>query len=335
MARDRDPVPSDERVRRSVRRTLANVLILIFSIAVIGAWFYFGVYELQPGQAAVVLRLGRYSETVSEPGLRWHWPPPIETHEIVNVASIEWEEFGMPGPGESEPTGKALLEAQMQTGDNNIVNVSFVVRYMVKDAFQSRYRVAQPRQTLRDAAQAAVREVVGRTPIDAVLSEKLEQIKAESGQILQQTLDRYQSGLLVNGIEIQEPKPPSPVVGAFREVLAAAQDRSRLVNESQGYANEVVPKARAQAVEQREQARGYRESKVAEATGAAERFRALEAEYRKAPDVTRRRLYLETMETVLPQVETVIVDPNSAHLLPYLPIGGAKLPVQVSPETKK
>jgi len=335
MARASDPLPSDEKVRRSVRRTLANILIFTVSLAVIVAWSYFGIYELQPGQAAVVLRLGRYSETVSEPGLRWHWPPPIETHEIVNVASIEREEFGMPGPGETEPTGKALLEAQMQTGDNNIVNVSFVVRYIVKDAFQSRYRVAEPRQTLRDAAQAAVREVVGRTPIDDVLSQKREQIKAESGQILQQTLDRYESGLLVNGIEIQDAKPPSSVVAAFNEVLAAAQDRSRLVNESQGYANEVVPKARAQAVEQREQARGYRESKVAEATGAAERFRALEAEYLKAPEVTRRRLYLETMETVLPQVETVVVDPGSAHVLPYLPIGAAKPAPQAPPETKK
>ena len=241
----------------------------------------------------------------------------------------------MPAAGEAEPKGKALLEAQMQTGDNNIVNVSFVVRYMVKDAFQSRYRVAEPSQTLRDAAQAAVREVVGRTPIDAVLSLKREQIKAESGQILQQTLDGYESGLLVNGIEIQDAKPPSPVVAAFNEVLAAAQDRSRLVNEAQGYANEVLPKAHAQAVEQREQARGYRESKVAEATGAAERFRALDSEYRKAPDVTRRRLYLETMETVLPQVETVVVDPSTAHVLPYLPIGAAKSAPQASPEAKK
>ncbi|HBZ69756.1 MAG TPA: FtsH protease activity modulator HflK [Deltaproteobacteria bacterium] len=335
MARAPDPVPSDEKVRRSVRRTLANLVVFTLSLAVLIAWSYFGVYELQPGQAAVVLRLGRYSETVSEPGLRWHLPPPIETHEIVNVASIEREEFGMPAPGEAEPKGKALLEAQMQTGDNNIVNVSFVVRYMVKDAFQSRYRVAEPRQTLRDAAQAAVREVVGRTPIDAVLSQKREQIKAESGQILQHTLDGYESGLLVKGIEIQDAKAPSTVVAAFNEVLAAAQDRSRLVNEAQGYANEVLPKARAQAVEQREQARGYRESKVAEATGAAERFRALDAEYRKAPEVTRRRLYLETMETVLPQVETVVVDPGSAHVLPYLPIGAAKPGAQASPENKK
>ena len=151
MARGPERVPSDERVRRSVRRTLVNLFVLVVSLAVIGAWSYFGFYELQPGQAAVVLRLGRYAETVSEPGLRWHLPPPIETHEIVNVASIEREEFGMPAPGEAEPKGKALLEAQMQTGDNNIVNVSFVVRYMVKDAFQSRYRVAEPRQTLRDA----------------------------------------------------------------------------------------------------------------------------------------------------------------------------------------
>ncbi|HYB13491.1 MAG TPA: FtsH protease activity modulator HflK [Myxococcota bacterium] len=335
MAGSPERLPSDEKVRRSVRRTFVNILVFSLSLAVILAWSYFGIYELQPGQAAVVLRLGRYSRTVSEPGLRWHFPPPLETHEIVNVASIEREEFGMPVAGDAEPKGKALLEAQMQTGDNNIVNVSFVVRYSVKDAFQSRYRVAEPSQTLRDAAQAAVREVVGRTPIDDVLSQKREQIKAESGRILQETLDRYESGLLVRGIEIQDAKPPSSVVAAFNEVLAAAQDRSRLINESQGYANEVLPKARAQAVEQREQARGYRESKVAEATGAAERFRALEAEYHKAPDVTRRRLYLETMETVLPQVETVVVDPGSAHVLPYLPIGAAKPAAQPSPEPKK
>jgi len=317
MAREPQESP-EERVRKSVARTIANLTVLLISLGVLGAWAYFGIYQLEPGQAAVILRFGKYVHTVSQPGLRWHLPPPIEDHEVVNVASIDREEFGYL-TGDAEPTSEEKLEAAMQTSDANIVHLSFVVQYRIKDAFQARYRIADPRPVLRDAAQAAVRGVVGRNTIDDVLSEKRGIVETETQEVLQDTLDHYESGLAVLGIELQDVQPPESVRAAFDDVLGAVQDRNRTVNEAQGYANEVLPKSRAQSVELIESARGYRDARIAEATGQASRFRAIASEYQKAPEVVRTRLFLETMEDVLPSVRTVIVEPGTA-VMPYLPL---------------
>lgn len=320
MARAPNPSP-DEQVRRSVARTIANLTLLAASLAVLGAWSYFGFYQLEPGQAAVILRFGEYVRTEGDPGLRWHLPPPIEGHEVVNVASIDKEEFGT--QHDPETTEELRHGASMQTSDNNIVHVAFVVQYRVKDAFMSRYRIAEPRAILRDAAQSAVRGVVGRHTIDGVLTSERGAVQAQSEQALQESLDRYESGLEVLGIELQDVSPPAPVRAAFDDVLAATQDRNRAVNEAEGYANEVLPKARAQAIEAVEAAKGYRDAKVAEATGEANRFRAIAAEWERAPDVVRTRLYLEAMEEVLPEVRTVIVAPGTA-VMPYLPLDAPK-----------
>jgi membrane protease subunit HflK len=321
MARGPEGSP-DERVRRSVARTIANLTVLAASIALLGAWAYFGLYQLEPGQAAVILRFGEYVRTEGDPGLRWHLPPPIENHEIVNVASIDKEEFGT-GQGAEQSDDELRHEASMQTSDNNIVHVGFVVQYRVKDAFQARYRVADPRAILRDTAQSAVRGVVGRYSIDGVLTAERGAVQAESEEALQEALDHYESGLEVVGIELQDVSPPAEVRSAFDDVLAATQDRNRAVNEAEGYANEVLPKARAEAIEQVESAKGYKDAKVAEATGEAARFRAIAGEYQKAPDVVRTRLFLEAMEQVLPSVNTVIVEPGSP-VLPYLPLDAVR-----------
>jgi membrane protease subunit HflK len=320
MAREKEPSP-EERVRRSVARTIANLTVLAGSIAVLAAWSYFGFYQLEPGQAAVILRFGEYVRTEGDPGLRWHWPPPVESHEIVNVASVDKEEFGT-SDDDRDPEA-VRHEASMQTSDNNIVHVGFVVQYRIKDAFASRYRVASPRELLRDAAQSAVRGVVGRHSIDGVLTSERGLVQAESEEMLQETLDLYESGLEVVGIELQDVSPPEEVRASFDDVLAATQDRNRAVNEAEGYANEVLPKARATAIEAIESAKGYLEAKVAEATGEANRFRAIAAEYQRAPDVVRTRLYLEAMEAVLPEVRTVIVEPGTA-VMPYLPLDAVR-----------
>lgn len=319
MARDESP---DERVKRSVTRTIANATLMLASIAVLAAWSYFGFYQLEPGQAAVILRFGEYVRTEGDPGLRWHLPPPIESHEIVNVESLNKEEFGT-RHGDELSEEELRHEASMQTSDNNIVRVGFVVQYSIKDAFASRYRVAEPQAILRDAAQAAVRGVVGRHSIDGVLREERGIVQSESEQALQESLDLYESGLEVVGIELQDVSPPQEVRAAFDDVLAATQDRNRAVNEAEGYANEVLPKARAESIEAVESAKGYKDAKVAEATGEAARFRAIATEYQKAPDVVRTRLYLEAMEEVLPEVHTVIVQPGTA-VMPYLPLDPAR-----------
>jgi modulator of FtsH protease HflK len=322
MAREPRNAPSEERVQRAVGRTVANVTAALISLAVLGAWAYLGFYTLEPGQAAVILQFGRYVRTESDPGLRWHLPPPVESHEVVNVASIDKEEFGVgfsTAAPDAEPTVSPRPETAMQTSDANIALVGFVVQYRIKDAFQSRFRIASPREVLRDAAEASVRSAVGRNTIDAVLTEKRGIIETEAREELQDRLDRYESGLEVLGVELLDVQPPEAVRAAFDDVQGANQDRNRTINEAQAYANEVLPRARAEAVEDLERARGYRDAKIAEAAGEAERFRAIAAEYTKAPEVVRTRLFLETMEQVLPQVRTFIVQPGTP-VLPYLPL---------------
>ncbi len=319
MARDVESLPPDDEVKRRIGRTVANTFAVLVSIGILVGWAYFGLYQLEPGENAVILRLGSYDRTVEEPGLKWHLPPPLESHEVVRADLVEREAFGFPQEG--EPTATQRLEGVIQTKDNNIAHIGFVVQYQVKDAFFSRYRIADPRSMLRDTAQAAIREVIGRTSIDGVLTDQRGAVESETREQLQDLLDRYESGLLVNGIELQEVQPPPEVQGAFDDVIAAAQDRDRKINEAQGYANEVLPRARAEAAELRRAAEGYRDAKVVEAYGEADRFSALLVEYRKAPEVTRQRLYLETMEEVLPEVEKVIIEPGTTQVLPYLPLG--------------
>ena len=324
MADEPHNAPSDERVKRAVGRTVANVTAVLASPALLAAWSYFGWYTLEPGRAAVILQFGRYQRIETQPGLRWHLPPPVQSHVVVNVASINKEEFGVlvggdePGQDpDAAPPGRD--GSSMQTSDANIVLVGFVVQYRIKDAFQSRYRIADPRDVLRDTAEASVRSAVGRNTIDAVLRERKGIIEAEALEELQDRLDRYESGLEVLGVDLQDVQPPGPVHAAFDDVLGASQDRDRAINEAQGYANEVLPRARAEAIEEVERARGYRDATIAEAAGEAQRFRAIATEYAKAPEVVRTRLFLETMEEVLPEVQTFIVQPGSS-VLPHLPL---------------
>jgi membrane protease subunit HflK len=323
MAGGGEPPTSDERVRRSASRSLANALLLLALLGGLGVWAWLGgaSYTLQPGQAAIVLRLGKHVDTVSQPGLRWHWPAPFETHDVVAVEAVGREAFGFRGADvESAEAGPAALEATMQTRENNIVRLSFEVQYKIKDAFAARFRLANPEATLRDAAQSAIREVVGSSAIEGVLSEDRGLIGDDTRKKLQEILDSYGAGLAIQGVQLKDAQPPAPVRAAFDDVIAAQQDASRAVNEARGFSNEVLPRARAEAAELSEAANAYRQSVVAEATGAAARFSAVAAEHRKAPRVTEKRLYLEAMESVLPGVEKVIIEPGLTSVVPYLPL---------------
>ncbi len=319
MARDVESLPPDDEVKGQVGRRLANAVLTVVSLGVLVAWAYFGFYQLDPGENAVILTLGRYSNTVETPGLKWHLPPPIQAHDIVRVDLIEREQFGFRS-GESEASELEQIEGVIQTKDNNVAHVGFVVQYKIKDAFRSRYRITDPRATLRDTAQASIREIIGKTPIDGVLSELRGDVQRQTKDLLQDILDRYESGLRVERVELTEVQPPPEVQDAFDDVIASAQDKDRKRNEAEAYANEVLPQAEAEASELRQAAQGYRDAKVAEAEGEAARFSAVLVEYRKAPEVTRTRLYLETMEEVMPRVQKVIIEPGT-NLLPYLPLG--------------
>ena len=317
------PLTAEDRVRRSVRRTLGNWLFGLLLLAGASAWAWQGAFTLKPGEAAVLLLLGRHYETITRDGFHWRLPPPLLARTVVSMTELRNEDFGFRGRETEQTPVEQLDEASMQTSDNNLVRVSFAAQYTVKDPFLARFRVEDAEGIVRDAAQAAMREVVGRMTVDGVLREKRALVTSDVERLLQQILDSYQSGLEVQGVQLQDVQPPAAVRAAFDDVVAANQDASRLVNEAEGHRNEVLPKARAEAAEVVAQAGGYREAKIAQATGAAQRFRAVAAEYRKAPEVTQKRLYLEAMEEVLPKVEKVIIERGTAQLVPYLPLGQA------------
>lgn len=319
MPEDGD-LPADEKVRRSVARLIGRALVTLALLGVLGAWASLGFYELAPGQGAIVFRLGAYRHTAIEQGLQWHWPPPFERHEIVNVAEVQTQSFGGGASAAPPADASAALSSSVQTRDNNVVHVSFAVQYAIKDAFLARYRLADPAAVLRTAAEAAIREVVGRHGIDEVLSTGRAIVAPETQETLQVILDSYSSGLAISGVELQELQPPPEVQAAFDDVTSAQQDKSRLVNEAEAHRNEVLPRARGEAAEIESAAAGQRESAVAIAAGESGRFEALLAEYQKAPEVTRKRLYLETLEQVLPKVEKWIVEPGAAQLLPWVPL---------------
>ena len=249
-----------------------------------------------------------------------HLPWPIESRQTVNIGRSLRVEFG--NVDATDPT--VLAETAMQTSGNNIVQLEFVVQYRIGKAFESRYRVADVDTLLYDGAQAAMREIVGRNTVDGVISERKGVVGTEAVDLLQLILDKYEAGIVIENVELQEVQPPEGVRAAFDDVIGANQDRSRVINEAEGYANEVLPEARAEARELVEQAAGYRDATIAEARGEAERFLSIVAEYKKAPEITRKRLYLETMEEVLPAVEKVIIEPGTASVVPYLPLGSAR-----------
>jgi len=327
VAEEGENLSTEQRVKRSVARTLGNWTATTVALGVLGVWGSLGAYTLEPGEAAILLRLGWHMGTVTDAGFHLTLPPPIVMREIVNVGMVRNEDFGVAGsapPGGGAAPADArehVHESSMQTSDNNIVRVSFTVQYQIADAYAARYRVADLGAVLRSASAAAMREVVGRMTVDGVLRERRAALTSEVLALLQGILDGYEAGLEVQAVELQDVQPPEAVRAAFDDVVAATQDASRAVNEAEGYRNQLIPNARAEAIELIEGAGGYRDAKIADATGEAARFSAINAEYRKAPDVTRKRLYLETMETVLPGVEKVIIESGAGQVVPYLPLG--------------
>jgi len=298
-----------------------------FLVVILGLWAASGVFIIAPDERGIVLRFGQFVREV-EPGPNYHLPWPIEEVVKPSVTQIRKEEFGFRTVAPGPPTRYQDVdpEALMLTGDENIVKLQFIVQYRINPgpggarAFLFNLRNGQ--KSLRDAAEAAMREVIGRTPIDDALTEGRQQVEENAQTTLQQILDRYDAGIEVVTVKLQDVDPPDQVSDAFKDVISAQQDRERMINEARGYANDVVPKARGQAAQLLNEAEGYREAKVRDATGQAERFVALQQAYDTARDVTRTRLYLETMEEILPRTNTILIDEQAGRqLVPYLPLG--------------
>jgi membrane protease subunit HflK len=291
-----------------------------------------GIYIIAPDERGVVLRFGKAVRD-SDPGPHYRLPWPVEQVVKVPVTRINKEELGFRTVSSGPPARYRQVgaEALMLTGDNNIVSLDFIVQYRVKSTPEGPtdflFNVQNPAGAVRDAGEAAMREVIGASKIDDALTEGKERIQVEAETLLQKILDGYGTGIEVVTVKLQDVDPPEAVSDAFKDVISAEQDKERMINEARGYQNDIVPKARGEAAQQVNEALAYRETKVRDAEGIAGRFNAVYEEYAKAPEVTARRLYLETMEEILPRIETIILDDSVAgHAVPYLPLDSLQKP---------
>jgi membrane protease subunit HflK len=274
------------------------------------------VFLIDPAEEGVVLRFGKYSRTVGEGP---HWAPKfIEEVIIVNVQSIRNQDIGFRSQGDSR--SRVPNEALMLTEDENIIDIQFAVQYRVKNAADFELKVVDPEMTLRQATESAVREIVGRSGMDFVITEGRSAVAAEAEILIQAILDRYRTGLQLTSVNMQDAQPPAQVQGAFLDAIKAREDQERIINDADAYKADIVPKARgeANAVVQRSEA--YRQRVIAQADGETSRFLQVLAEYQKAPDVTRERLYIEAVESVLANTSKVMIDVDKANSLMYLPI---------------
>ena len=279
-------------------------------------WLGSGAYIVQEGQVAVVTTFGRYSETTL-PGFRWRLPWPVQAHEPVDVLSVRTVEIG--GRGRAD----RLKESLMLTDDENIVDVHFTVQYRIKEDVNGArdfvFNVRRPTESVSQVAESAMREAVGRQLMDKVLYESRTEIADEVRTRMQENLDRYGTGILVLQVAIQNAQPPEQVQAAFDDAVKATQDRERLINEGQAYANDVIPRARGTAARLLQEAEGHRTRVVQTAEGDASRFRQVAAAYSTAPQVTRDRMYLETMQQIFSSTSKVLIDSRSSNPLLYLP----------------
>ena len=268
------------------------------------------VYQVGPGEAGVVLRFGEYARTTGA-GLRFKLPTPIETVRIEDVTNIR-----------SVAIGNTPQEALMVTRDENIADISFTVQWQVDPANVRNYlfNVRDQQAMVRSLAESAMREVVGTSDLQPIIGQGRGEVAQRAEDIIQSTLNSYEAGIRIIGVQLQEAAPPPDVIAAFQDVIAAGQDAERLQLEATAYANRVVPEARGDAVRLLEEARGYRDQVIAEAEGQADRFNAIYAEYSQAPGVTRQRMILETMERVLGRSELIILDQQGNGAVPYLPL---------------
>lgn len=288
---------------------------VIVGLAVL-AWGATGFYIVPEGQSGIVTTFGRYAETTAA-GFRWHLPMPIQDVQIVDVSSVRTTEIGFAGRSDR------LREALMLTDDENIVDVQFTVQYRIKPGDGARdyvFRIRQPDLTVTQAAESAMREVVGRKAMDSVLFESKAEIAEAVKKSMQDMLDRYSSGIEVMSVAIQNAQPPQQVQAAFNDAVKAGQDRERSINLGEAYRNAVIPKAEGTAARLKEEALGYQARIVETARGDADRFSALQSQYARAPEVTRDRLYVDTVRDVMKNVTKVYVDAKGGNNLLYLPL---------------
>jgi membrane protease subunit HflK len=288
----------------------------IIAAVVVGAWALAGFYIVDPAEEAVVLRFGEYRVTTG-PGL--HWAPYfIDSVEKVNVEQIRNQEIGFRSSGGSQTS--VAHESLMLTEDENIIDIKFSIQYRVSDAQFYLFNVLDPDLTLRQATESAVREVVGRSGMDFVITAGRDVVASETGTLIQEILDRYEAGLRITSVNMQDAQPPAQVQDAFFDAVKAREDQERIINQANAYKADIVPKARGEANAMLERAEAYRQRVIAQADGETDRFLKVLNEYQKAPAITRERLYLETVEQVMANSSKVLVDLEGGNNIMFLPL---------------
>ncbi len=308
-----------EKIKERIPRFGSGKILLVVAIIVIGLWLASGIYMVGPGEEGVIRQFGKEVDR-TPPGLRYRLPFPFQTHDVVNMARIRRAEIGfrtdLAGRVRPEPR-----EALMLTGDENIVDAQLFVQYVVKDPSQFLFRARDPENALKNTAEVALRSVVGRNTIDYTMTEGRVAVQDEIKKYLQSLLDEYQTGLMVTEARLLVVDPPDEVKDAFHDVVRAWEDRERLMREAEGYREDLIPKARGEAAQMVRNSEAYKEQRVIRAQGDAGKFLDVLKAYKKAREVTRERLYLETLDKILPGKEKFILPPGGKDsVLKWLPL---------------
>ena len=294
-----------------------NFKIAPVLIGVLVIWLLTGIYVVGPDEVGVVRTFGKFTR-VTQSGLNWKFPSPIETANTPKVTEVKRIEFGFRSlkNGQYRTVEK---ESLMLTGDENIVDAEMIVQYKIKDPVKYLFNIVEPELTVREAAEASLRTVVGRNKIDETLTTGKFTIQEETKEQVQSILDKYESGIHIVAVQLQDVSPPKEVIGAFKDVASAKEDKNRMINQAEGYRNDVIPKARGEAEAMIRDAEGFKESRIKRAEGDATKFTTILKEYKKAKSITEKRLYLETMEKVLPGIDKIILpDKESGNMLNLL-----------------
>ncbi len=330
----RGPTPPDiDEVIKKIQSLLNRFLgggkggakpIIVGLLIIVTLWGLSGLYRVLPDEQGVVLRFGKFVNT-TQPGLNYHFPYPIESVITPKVTKVNRMDIGFRSERDSGFSSGGVAdvpeESLMLTGDENIVNIDFSVFWVIKDAGNFLFKIQDPEGTVKAAAETAMREVIARSKIQPILTEGRSVIETETQTIIQKILDEYTSGIQITQVQTQKADPPDQVIDAFRDVQAARADMERSKNEAEAYANDVIPRARGEAQKILQAAEAYKKEVVAKAEGEASRFLAIYNEYAKAKQVTQERMFLETMETVLGDINKIIIDKNSGSgVVPYLPL---------------
>ena len=296
-----------------------NFIVIVIIVLL---WLGSGFFVVEPEEEAAVTRFGSFNR-IEGPGWHYHLPFPIEKILKENVTTVRRLEIGFRTIEQGPPARyrQVKKESLMLTGDENIVDVQFTVQYKIMKLEDYLFRITEPMETVKDAAESTIREVIGNTLVDDVLTTGKSLIETQAGELLQTILNSYQAGIHIENVKLQDVHPPDSVKEAFKDVASAKEDREKIINEAYGYRNNIIPKARGEAKQIINQSEAYAKETVLIAEGKAQHFISVNEEYRQAKDITRKRILLETMEKILPTVNKVITDPQAGkNLLPFLPI---------------